>query len=176
MNDLVRKIAAPCLEYVEQGALFSPCNRYRYLLWRTWDTSLPRVLWVLLNPATATEGKSDPTNTRGERRAREMGFGTNVFCNLFAWRSVSPRDLRRIDDPIGPQNDLVLLEQMTLADMVIAGWGNHGAYMDRASQLVCMAKDIGVALHALSINGSGEPKHPLYCAYSVQPTIWRQPK
>jgi len=38
----------------ECGAVFSPCEKYRYVLWRTWDDTLPKVVFIGLNPSTAT--------------------------------------------------------------------------------------------------------------------------
>jgi len=31
----------------------------------------------------------------------------------------------------------------------------------------------GIALHALRINASGEPAHPLYLPYGLKPEPWR---
>ncbi len=47
------------------GAILS--GRYRYLLWRTWDETCPRLLWVLLNPSKADEQTDDPTLRRCSR-------------------------------------------------------------------------------------------------------------
>lgn len=56
-------------------AVFSDCERYRYLLTRVWDTTGQRALFIMLNPSTADEIKNDPTVERCERRARALGFG-----------------------------------------------------------------------------------------------------
>ncbi len=113
---LVTKMGRPTLLYSEQGAIFSECGEYRHALWRVWDDTLPRLLWILLNPSTADENHSDPTNTRGERRAREMGFGANIFVNIFALRSPYPKALYEHSDPVDVlYNDSVLIDQMNHA-------------------------------------------------------------
>jgi hypothetical protein len=37
------------------GAIFSPCERYRYLLWRIWNPALPFWSFGMLNPSTADQ-------------------------------------------------------------------------------------------------------------------------
>ena len=56
-------------------AVYSQCELYRYTLTRTWDAHGQKVLFVMLNPSTATEIQNDPTVERCERRARALGFG-----------------------------------------------------------------------------------------------------
>ena len=72
-------------------AVYSPCERYRYLLTRVWDGAGPRALFVMLNPSTATEFQNDPTVERCERRARALGFGAFRVANIFAFRATDPR-------------------------------------------------------------------------------------
>ena len=63
-------------------AVYSPCERYRYLLTRVWNPTGPRALFVMLNPSTATEAQNDPTVERCERRARALGFGAFRVTNI----------------------------------------------------------------------------------------------
>ncbi|WP_317133887.1 DUF1643 domain-containing protein [Tropicibacter oceani] len=104
-------------------AWFSPCERYRYGLRRTWDTDLPAVLFIMLNPSTADEMRNDPTIERCQRRARAMGCGSLWIANLFAFRATRPQDLRRAADPEGPENVAFLRDWSGAADLTIAGWG-----------------------------------------------------
>ena len=86
-------------------AVYSDCERYRYTLTRTWDEGAGRVLFIMLNPSTATEVQNDPTVERCERRARTLGYGAFRVCNIFAYRATDPRDMRAQADPNGPGND-----------------------------------------------------------------------
>ena len=83
-------------------AIYSDCERYRYSLTRIWNADGKRVMFVMLNPSTATEVQNDPTVERCERRARALGFGALRVTNIFAWRDTDPRKMRAADDPIGP--------------------------------------------------------------------------
>ncbi len=153
-------------------AAYSPCLRYRYRLTRTWCRSGSRVLFVLLNPSTATERRNDPTVERCERRARKAGFGAYRICNLFAWRSSAPKMLRAVPDPVGPSNDAVIAESAGWADEVVCGWGNHGLFQDRAVEIEQLLRQRGAALHHFGLTLAGQPRHPLYVPYARQPQPW----
>ena len=52
------------LEEVDYGAELSECRTYRYVLWRIWDNSKPKIMFIGLNPSTADENTDDNTITR----------------------------------------------------------------------------------------------------------------
>ena len=85
---------------IVRAADFSPCKTWRYTLRRTWDEKKPRLLWILLNPSIADETRDDPTNRRGMRFAHSWGYGSLVFCNLFAFRTPEPAEMKKANDPI----------------------------------------------------------------------------
>lgn len=122
---------------------------------------------VLLNPSTADEVRDDATNRRGLGYAFDWDFGSLVFCNLFAFRTPNPKEMKAATDPIGPENDAYILKEAALADMIIAGWGNHGCYMGRGDTVRNLLSDF--QLYCLDVNKSGEPKHPLYCKRDLEP-------
>lgn len=153
-------------------ALYSDCERYRYALTRVWDTSAQRLLFVMLNPSKATEVQNDPTVERCERRARALGYGGFRVANIFAWRETDPRKMRAAADPVGPDNDAVLRAACDWADVIIAAWGTHGAFLDRGPAVAALLRDTGCALHHLGLTKDGHPRHPLYVAYKQQPGIW----
>jgi hypothetical protein len=98
------------MAFRETGARFSIDRRYRYALWRVWDRGRGACNFLLLNPSTADEATNDPTSVRCERRARRWGFGGLIVTNLFAPCATDPAGLRRVADPIGPENDAAILE------------------------------------------------------------------
>lgn len=140
------------------SARLSPCRRYRYALWRTWDDTLPRVMFVGLNPSTADETVDDPTLRRTMDFARRWGFGGVGNGNLFAFRATDPKAMMAAEDPVGPDNDAWLRRLADEAQLVVAAWGNDGGFHGRSAVVRAMLPD----LHCLKINASGEPAHPLY--------------
>ena len=153
-------------------AIYSDCERYRYSLTRVWDKTGPRVLFIMLNPSKATEVQNDPTVERCERRARVLGFGGFRVMNIFAWRETDPRLLRATPEPVGTENDALLLDGLDWADMVVAGWGVHGAHLNRGPEVEALLRGAGADLQCLGLSKAGHPRHPLYIAYATEPQVW----
>ncbi|WP_343080670.1 DUF1643 domain-containing protein [Ostreiculturibacter nitratireducens] len=153
-------------------AVYSPCERYRYTLTRTWDPSGPKALFVMLNPSTATEVQNDPTVERCERRARALGFGAFRVTNIFAFRATDPKVMRAEPDPVGPANDAAIRDGAFWADRIVCAWGTHGAHLDRGPAVEALLRGTGRKLYHLGLSQAGHPKHPLYIGYDRQPELW----
>jgi hypothetical protein len=153
-------------------AVYSDCERYRYELTRVWDAGGGRVLFVMLNPSTATEMQNDPTVERCERRARGLGFGGFRVVNIFAWRATDPRAMRAAADPVGPGNDAAIAEGAAWADRIICAWGTHGAHLGRGAAVERLLRKSGRELAVLGLTREGHPQHPLYIGYDRRPLSW----
>lgn len=157
----------------DSTAVYSDCERYRYLLTRVWNPDGQRALFVMLNPSTATETQNDPTVERCERRARALGFGSFRVTNIFAFRATDPRDMRAEPDPVGPANDVAISQSAAeWADRIICAWGTHGAHLGRGQQVETLLRATGHPLYTLGLTQGGQPKHPLYIGYDQQPQLW----
>lgn len=156
-------------EPVDGRAVFSPCLRYRYVLARRWDASLPVCAWLMLNPSTADADRDDPTVRRCRRLADAWGFGAIEVINIFAWRSTDPAGLRRTDDPVGPRNDPWIRRVAKRCDTLVCAWGEHGQLKNRDRRVLNLLHQTGVAPFSLGENASGRPKHPLYTPKTVKP-------
>ena len=156
----------------ESHASYSDCENYRYALTRTWDAAGRRVMFVMLNPSTATEVQNDPTVERCERRARALGFGAFRVTNIFAFRATDPRIMRAAADPVGPENDPTILDGSNWADQIICAWGTHGEFLNRGPQVRARLAATGKRLFHLGLTKQGHPRHPLYVAYASSPQEW----
>lgn len=157
----------------EQGgvwsrAWYSPCEHYRYGLRRVWGEG-DEVLFVMLNPSTATELANDPTIERCQRRAVALGFGGMRIANLFAWRATRPEELRRVAEPEGAENAAFLADWSADSGMVLAAWGVHGALR---GQGIAAARALRGDVRHLGLTKAGHPRHPLYVSYCVDPQPW----
>ena len=147
---------------LQRGANFSRCRQYRYALWRHWGPGDDFLLLIGLNPSTADHRQDDPTIRRCMGFARDWGYSGLCVAN--------PDDLFAAGDPVGPKNDLWLRKLAHQADLVVAAWGNHGRFMDRASAVSAQLP----AMHCIRLNGSGEPAHPLYLPKHLTAQPWQQ--
>lgn len=158
----------------KREAVFSPCRKYRYHLSQIWDDKKPPMLWLMLNPSTADEVQNDPTVERCERRARMWGYGGSEVFNIFAYRATDPKDMRAHRDPIGPDNDewIRKFARRSVRSIGVCGWGEHGAHLGRGKAVMKILQEESAIVHALKVNASGHPKHPLYVAYKAKPVIY----
>lgn len=150
---------------MKSGAIFSPCRNYRYVLWRTWDTQLPKVLFIGLNPSAADENYNDPTIRRCLQFAQSWGYGGFYISNLFAFRQKDPAQLKKAKTPIGKENDYYILKYADACEKVILIWGNHGTFKDRDKEVLALLEKP----YCIKINKTGHPAHPLYLKKELQP-------
>lgn len=157
-------------------AIISACGKYRYSLSREVKTAgigeSRRLLFVMLNPSTADSTKDDPTIRKC------MGFSSRLYhggldvVNLFAYRATNPKELKKVNDPVGPENKGRILKAASESDMIVCAWGTNGTF-NRQNEKV-MEWLSGYDLYALEITKDGHPKHPLYVSYEKQPIIFRK--
>lgn len=146
-------------------ARMSKCGTYRYVLGRTWDVALPAVLFICLNPSTAGAHEDDRTSRVCIGYAQLWGFGTLLIGNLFALRSTDPTQLRKVVDPIGPQNNIHLVALHRKALLTVCAWGNLGSFLNRDSTILPTLRNP----HCLVKLKSGRPGHPLYKDSALRP-------
>jgi len=143
-------------------------GRYRYRLRREWDSSLPAVGFLMLNPSTADAEVLDPTVRRCLGYAKAWGYGALEVVNLFALRSTDPKELYRAEDPVGPDNDVAIIECFREVDKMICAWGSHGGFRRRGHEVKDMLLSEGV-IYCLKLTQSGHPSHPLYLPKDLTP-------
>lgn len=153
------------------AAIISNCGRYRYTLHRKIPQPIRWVkpcLFVMLNPSTADATNDDPTIRRC------LGFAEREKCteltvvNLFALRCTDPSGLAIDHDPVGPENDRHIQEQVArhANGWIVAAWGAHPMAAKRSKHVFPMLGDV----YCLGRTKAGMPRHPLYIA-AKQPFV-----
>ena len=128
------------------GAELSEDRKYRYSLFRIWNETVPALMFIMLNPSTADEGRDDPTIKRCMGFALNEGYGGIEVYNLFAFRSTSPGLLlNKSIDPVGEWNsDRIIKAAKTQAGRkIICAWGRVSKGLSwRAADVLVYLKDL----------------------------------
>jgi hypothetical protein len=156
----------------DRGAEISEDGVYRYLLWRRWDKTKPRALFIMLNPSTADADVDDPTIRRCIGFAKSWGMGGIRVTNLYPFRATDPADLARAAAPRGQGNLNWIERSIDPVGISIAAWGAHKMVAGQASEVRGIFYDAGIPLYALKLTADGHPGHPLYIASSAVPLLF----
>lgn len=137
---------------------------FRYTLTRRTGFGDRTVLFVMLNPSTATDEVNDPTITRCVGYAQTWGFGWLKVGNLSPMRATDPKDMLRMgpESPVmRSKNDDHILAMAKESDLVVAAWGTHGPAERRSDHMKGLLMRAGVDVYCLGLTKDGEPLHPL---------------
>ena len=141
-------------------AVFSQNGKYRYLLKRIWDKTLPSVCFICLNPSYADDSIDDRMVTKCIRQAKRLGFGSIEMTNLFAYVETVGKKLYKIKDPVGMENDKYIFKAVNRCNKVIIAWGNNGNFTNRSENILKRLEKLKIKLHCLKITSTGQPHHP----------------
>lgn len=145
--------------YLEAAARLSEDGLYRYALMRRWHPTYPPVVWIMLNPSTADATEDDPTIRRVVGFSRSAGYGSAIVVNLYGLRVTRPVHLLDHPDPVGPENDGIVLSQALSSPRVVVAWGAHEMARRRGDLIGRLPAD---RLYCLGTTKDGAPRHPLY--------------
>lgn len=146
--------------HIISGATLSECRNYRYSLWRIWDESLPKVMFIGLNPSKANETENDPTIKRVMKIAHHNGFGGVYMCNCFPMVTPYPDQLKT-DHTTSDKNTEELKRVASGCSEIVFAWGNFKEVSHHGVDRLLI--ELFPEAKALHINKNGSPKHPLYC-------------
>jgi hypothetical protein len=169
------KVSTPLPKGMRGGAdFYGEREEYRLLLWRYWDEATkddPFILWIGMNPSTATGEANDPTVTREINFSKEWGFKRYVKCNILDYRATHPTDL--VKPFVVPRSDKNLETIRRLADaaeQIIVCYGvMHRPLQPYAFETVKALEADGHRLFCMGTTLSGHPRHPLYLKADTKP-------
>lgn len=148
-------------------AIFSKCGYYRYFLKRDFIKKPKNILvYIMLNPSIADEKFNDPSVERCQRRAIGLGYDSFIILNIFSYISTDPKNLLKVKDPIGLENNKYIIDTIKKNKKIICAWGNNGKILDRGDFIIELLKKHKIKPKCFGVTISKQPKHPLYIAYS----------
>lgn len=146
-------------EGVRGSAYFSNCGDFRPHLSRGWGEG-PTIMWLCMNPSSATDTRDDSTSRKLTRHSRRLGFGRLLLLNVMDYRATDPGQLPEGEER--SDHNLDHIERCARhADRIVLAYGglrNKQRWIEYANQAVqaCQPAD----LLNVSINQNGSPRHP----------------
>lgn len=160
------------MDALDSGALFSPCRRFRYVLWRRWNPAAPVCAFITGAPGRGGETTDDLDVRRCSNYAHQWGYGALHMLSIFSWQPTPVMDLRDPSAAIGPRNNEYLLQVGRAADLVVAAWGSIGRLGERGSFVQTMLERAGVSLYCLWLGDDGHPATPLGASVEAEAVLW----
>jgi hypothetical protein len=170
------KVRIPVPASWQCDAVFSPCQRYRYQLSRTWQNfDYPHVVaFILMNPSTADVRVNDPTVAKCCRFAQRWGYDGVLIGNVCAYRSTDKRTLPMDGSAIGDENPEYLLRIAKRANKIVMAYGQLPPPLRPVGEgTVCYLRLMNFDLHVLKLGKNDVPMHPLYLKEDLQPVEWK---
>jgi len=159
-------------KYLDAGAVITADGLYRYELHRRLGPGHRRVVFVGLNPSTATGTEDDPTIRREVDFTQRWGFDWYVKANIYAYRSTDPKKLHVVTAPIGPENERWLYDLCAQAELIIAAWGSF-KLNDDAKSLAGEVLKCPRTRCLRQTKPGAPPWHPLYLPKTSEPIRWQ---
>ncbi len=135
------------------------------------------LVFIGLNPSKASDSNQDPTLRRLVGFSRNWGYGKIYVVNLFARISAFPALLKKVEDPIGQENDGHILSHLIIwsgnpeCDLWL-GWGCRGNLLNRDLAVIAYIEKYGNIRNqnfpesfgplCLGLTKGAQPRHPLY--------------
>lgn len=163
------------------GATFSPCEQYRYTLWRHWDFRGPEnvVMFIGLNPSKADAVRNDKTVSNCIGFAKRWGFGGMYMMNLFGYRATYPENMIAQDDPVGIGNDAAFAEVSSKVGLVVAAWGSvptrYRPRLEWQSRIQTVMNTVYKPVFCLGQTKDGSPRHPSRLGYATERKMFWMP-
>lgn len=134
----------------------------------------------MVNPSTADATENDATIRKLLGFGRHNEWGRIIVGNLFAYRTKDVRELGKVSDPVGPENDAHIVEIMLRANRVVVAWGpvtKQPKYLrGRWRRVIECARLARIGLLSIGEPAKcGHPKHPLMLSYELPIVPWSAP-
>ncbi|WP_350339895.1 DUF1643 domain-containing protein [Gemmobacter denitrificans] len=144
---------------VRGSAYFSDCGNFRPYLSRAWAQG-PIIMWLCMNPSSATNTSDDATSRKLTAHSRRLGFGKLMLLNVMDYRATDPGQLPNGEER-SPHNICHIARCARHANRVVFAYGglrNNPAWRNYANEAVAACQP--AAVFRVQINKDGSPRHP----------------
>lgn len=153
------------------SAIISECGLYRYRLDRHVDIGGLTFAFFGVNGSTATADTDDATVRKWIGFSRRNAARRFIVGNAFGYRATDVRELAKVPDPVGPDNDRYIGEIIAEADVLVPCWGNSDKVPEHLwhhfDSLMRRCIYSGKPVKVFGWTKSNDPKHPLMLGYDT---------
>jgi hypothetical protein len=163
----------PILRHVTRGRFNEPGMR-RYRLTQRWAFG-PFLCWVMMNPSVANDERDDPTTIKCRQFSMRWGYGGMILVNVASHVATDPRDLLKVEDPIGQDNPSYLVTAACHCERVVFAYGQPpGEKLKEAGLKAAeyILKGTNRKGYILRLSKDGIPEHPLYLPFNLELQPW----
>lgn len=183
MTPLLRRQAALFPDLA--GVKASTCNRYRPLLWRQWDATLPTMVLVTFHASYALDTDTDRIVTRAVNIATSLGFGRVEILAIFSARSdrydfndPSRIDLWKEGHEEHETTDAILawrLHAMKPGDKLVCAWGHFKKKQRfRLRKVQAIIAESGQTPYVFTLAARGVPSQINFIQPGSPLQVWTQ--
>lgn len=138
---------------------FDETRTHRFLLNCTWDKSLEKALFIMLNPSWADESVCDDTVNKCIYYAKKKNCGSIEIVNLFSLITPNPERLLTAEVNNHPENDYYLYQTINNSDYIVAAWGEQGVWFNACYKVFSIIESLNKNLYCIETNRYGLPRH-----------------
>lgn len=155
---------------IEKGAIFSDDKKYRYALHRIWEPTMNKILFIMINPSTATQHEDDKTIKKIMEISDKWNCGGVYVGNLYPYCSSKPTELKNIEipDEIYKENMKHIQEMVSKCSLVVYAWGTKGPN-ERQHEPEWLKNIINKDVYCINKSVKGIPMHPNQWGPNVKP-------
>lgn len=170
------KVKLKILSDVKGDALFSRDEKYRYTLTRSWNKGKGNILWIGMNPSTATADVDDPTVRREVLFSMKWGYRKYIKCNIMDYRATHPPMLLQKNvAPCSKKNLSYILKEAKKADKIIFAYGNLKEPLQKyADKIIETLEPMSKKIFIFGNTKNGNPRHPLYIKNTAKLIKWKR--
>jgi hypothetical protein len=140
---------------------------YRYGISRTWDTSRPRWLYIMVNPPLEGSQYERRLTLQLQKLTATNGGGAYYLAHLYCYAADDVEAVWPLSEPdrIGPLGGSALAQFVTEArgrhGAIVAAWGDHPRAFPRANAVAKRLRESG-PVKCFGQVKPGVPTHPLH--------------
>lgn len=155
---------------IEKDATFSIDKKYRFALHRIWDQTMNKILFIMINPSTATKDEDDKTIKKIMEISDKWNYGGVYVGNLYPYCSSKPSELKNIQipDEIHKENMRHIQEMVSKCSLVVYAWGTKGPD-ERQQEPEWLKNIVKKDVYCINRSVKGVPMHPNQWGPNVKP-------